>query len=410
MLPSSRKNDVAIIALDSGPVQSVFATPWPSRHPVQGESLDCHPCVLSPDGCLLVSAGLGTDPTESQRGCLCMRAVAHVERSSCARLTRCSKSEESRSSRSPRRTITVVRRPRGGTPRARDPYEITTGSDGALWFTNHGNSSIGRITTAGVVTNYTDPSIAGPEGIAAGSDGALWFTNIESGQSGTIGRITTAGAVTSYPIPADNSCPCHPEAITGGPDGDLWFTYDGTSEGAIGRITTTGGVSFTETDDDVQSENITSGSDGALWFTTLGNSLQRITTAGVITNTYSYYAGESSSGIAYPSLYLPFRIAPGPDGALWITADTSIVRFTTAVTPEIGDFTPKSGGVATTVTIDGHNLAGATQVTFKGVVATIVSDTARTVVVTVPDGATTGQISITTAAGTATSSGTFSVT
>ena len=39
------------------------------------------------------------------------------------------------------------------------------------------NNSIGRITTAGTVTNYTDPSISDPVGIAVGPDGALWFTN-----------------------------------------------------------------------------------------------------------------------------------------------------------------------------------------------------------------------------------------
>jgi streptogramin lyase len=32
---------------------------------------------------------------------------------------------------------------------------ITSGPDGALWFTNAGNNSIGRITTSGKVTNYT---------------------------------------------------------------------------------------------------------------------------------------------------------------------------------------------------------------------------------------------------------------
>ena len=51
------------------------------------------------------------------------------------------------------------------------------GSDGALWFTNSGNNSIGRITTGGVVTNYTDPGILIPEPITAGPDGALWFAN-----------------------------------------------------------------------------------------------------------------------------------------------------------------------------------------------------------------------------------------
>ena len=68
-----------------------------------------------------------------------------------------------------------------------NPADITAGPDGALWFTNSGTfdpttktfigSSIGRITTVGVVTTYTDPSIDGPEGITAGPDGALWFTN-----------------------------------------------------------------------------------------------------------------------------------------------------------------------------------------------------------------------------------------
>jgi len=33
-------------------------------------------------------------------------------------------------------------------------FSITSGSDGALWFTNAGNNSIGRITTSGVVSNY----------------------------------------------------------------------------------------------------------------------------------------------------------------------------------------------------------------------------------------------------------------
>jgi len=38
------------------------------------------------------------------------------------------------------------------------PNNITSGPDGALWFTNWLNNSIGRITTAGAVTNYTGGS------------------------------------------------------------------------------------------------------------------------------------------------------------------------------------------------------------------------------------------------------------
>ena len=75
-----------------------------------------------------------------------------------------------------------------------DPIAIAAGPDGALWFTNHGNNSIGRITTAGAVTTYTDPSISLPWGIAAGPDGALWFTEFfgfSGGHMNSIGRITT---------------------------------------------------------------------------------------------------------------------------------------------------------------------------------------------------------------------------
>ena len=41
------------------------------------------------------------------------------------------------------------------------PNGITAGPDGALWFTNFGNS-IGRISTTGTVTNYTGTGIGNP--------------------------------------------------------------------------------------------------------------------------------------------------------------------------------------------------------------------------------------------------------
>ena len=65
---------------------------------------------------------------------------------------------------------------------------IATGSDGALWFVNNGNGSIGQITTAGVISNFTAATVSGPIWIAAGSDGALWFTN---NSDTSVGRITT---------------------------------------------------------------------------------------------------------------------------------------------------------------------------------------------------------------------------
>lgn len=79
------------------------------------------------------------------------------------------------------------------------------------------------------------------------------------------------------------------------------------------------------------------------------------------------------------------------------------------VTPTITNFTPATGPAGTTVTISGTGFTGATAVTFNGAGAsfTISSDTA--IQATVPSGATTGPISVTAPAGTATSAGNFTV-
>jgi virginiamycin B lyase len=188
------------------------------------------------------------------------------------------------------------------------PVGITLGPDGALWFTNSDANSIGRITTSGTVTSYTSSSIAVPEGITAGPDGALWFTNAHGG----IGRITTAGVVTSY----TGTGISEPTDITVGPDGALWFTNFGAS---IGRITTSGTVtSYTGTGIN-EPYGITVGPDGALWFTNFGNfSIGRITTSGTVTS-YSTTSASSEG------------ITAGPDGALWFT-NGSIHRITTSGT------------------------------------------------------------------------------
>jgi streptogramin lyase len=55
---------------------------------------------------------------------------------------------------------------------------IVAGPDGALWFTGEGQNKIGRITTAGTVTEFlipVPPRALVYTGIAAGPDGALWF-------------------------------------------------------------------------------------------------------------------------------------------------------------------------------------------------------------------------------------------
>lgn len=88
---------------------------------------------------------------------------------------------------------------------------------------------------------------------------------------------------------------------------------------------------------------------------------------------------------------------------------TSTTGFTvTASPPSISGFTPGSGPVGTVVTIAGQNLVGAS-VAFNGTTATPTTDTSTQIVVVVPQGATTGPITVTTPGGTATSASAFDI-
>src|SRR5688572_30172734 len=70
-------------------------------------------------------------------------------------------------------------------PAAREPSGITSGPDGALWFTELGGDRIGRITLGGTVNEFVVPGAGSePNGIVAGPDGALWFTQFGSDQIG----------------------------------------------------------------------------------------------------------------------------------------------------------------------------------------------------------------------------------
>jgi hypothetical protein len=88
----------------------------------------------------------------------------------------------------------------------------------------------------------------------------------------------------------------------------------------------------------------------------------------------------------------------------------SASNFTVVKVPTITSFTPASGNVGTSVTIYGTNLTGAMSVAFNGVTASFTVGTATRMTATVPSAATSGQITVTTAGGTATSSGGFTVT
>jgi hypothetical protein len=136
-----------------------------------------------------------------------------------------------------------------------DPRFIEAGSDGNLWFTELLANKIGRITPAGVITEFPVPTTvppapfptligtppaalsnplgsSEPRGLILGPDGNIWFTEFLGDK---IGRITPAGVLTEFQIPTPG---VHPFAITGGPNGDIYFSEN--TAGKIGVMNTDG--------------------------------------------------------------------------------------------------------------------------------------------------------------------------
>ena len=245
----------------------------------------------------------------------------------------------------------IGRIPVGGTPvttylpSAPASY-ITNGPDGALWFTESSTGTIGRSTTAGVITEFPVLNAAAQlAGIAAGADGALWFA--ESGTA-RIGRITTSGVFSDFPIPGGIA----PFGMKAGPDGAMWFTSYAAS--AIGRITTSGVVSLymTPTPGSFPTE-ITPGPDGAMWFTeqvTPNSQIGRITVPGGVTcsiamsvpagydtftiKTYDRIGGASGGGNVLSAAKTSAQMNSGTPNSLNLSLNGVVnnVRVTAATT------------------------------------------------------------------------------
>jgi virginiamycin B lyase len=190
------------------------------------------------------------------------------------------------------------------------PEGITVGPDGKLWFTLVGLNAIGSMTTTPdhTLTQYPIPTFrSDPIDIHQGPDGqggtALWFAEYTSNK---IGRVTTSGTLTEFTDPGVTATTQGTWMVTGGPDGNIWFAeYFNHS---IGRMAPNGTnyVSFNITNSGSFPSEIIPGPDGNLWFADEGNgSIGRITTAGVITEFFI----RASSG--------PCGLTVGPDGNIW---------------------------------------------------------------------------------------------
>jgi uncharacterized repeat protein (TIGR03803 family) len=261
---------------------------------------------------------------------------------------------------------------------------------------NNGYGTAFKITPSGTLTTlYSFCSQNGCTdgehpfaGLTPASDGNLYGTTKEGGSSegGTVFKITLAGTLTTlYSFCSQSGCTDGelPEgALVQGTDGNLYgTTYEGGSTsnsncpvgcGVIFSISTGGAFSTTISFD----------------YTNGGFPI-----SGLVQDTSgTFYGGTVGGGNSkcYPGCGTIYSLAVG----LGAFVETE----------------PTSGKVGASVKILGTNLTGATSVTFNGTAATFKVASPSLITTTVPAGATTGTVKVTTPQGTFTSNVVFRVT
>jgi streptogramin lyase len=229
-----------------------------------------------------------------------------------------------------------------------NPNGIATGADGNLWFTDPASNSVDRFSFDGIVTAYTLPGTnVNPVEITAGPDGNMWY--LEHNTQGAnppiayVGRITTAGVATQYATGSGGFL----SGLAIGPDGNLWFNEVDvfkvakmTMSGALTEYTNPNGPS-------AQEVGIAAGPDGNMWVTdAAGNTVWKVTTRGAFT---PYPLPTPNRGAA--------AITVGADGNLWFFEGNvnKIGRMTTSGTLTEFSIPTANAGVAGLVAgIDGN--------------------------------------------------------
>jgi uncharacterized repeat protein (TIGR03803 family) len=285
-------------------------------------------------------------------------------------------------------------------------------TDGNLYGTTYGGGAIGygtvfKITTSGTLTTlhsfvYTEPT--NPEaGLVQATDGNLYGTTHDGGANryGTVFKITTSGTLTTLHS-FDNTDGSYPEyGLVQATDGNLYGTTleggaNGYDYGTVFSLSI-GLKAFLE----IQS---TSGKEGAK----VGMLGQGFSSSSVV----KFGGTKATTIVLSGTTYITATVPPGAlTGSVTVATGSTTLTSTKNfnVTPTMTSFSPSSGAVGTLVTITGTGLKQTTKVTFSGKSAsfTAVSDTEVTA--TVPSGATTGKIIVTTKGGSVTSATSFTV-
>jgi streptogramin lyase len=187
---------------------------------------------------------------------------------------------------------------------ASGPFGITGGPDGNVWFTEKNVAKLGKVTPAGLTSDFAVPGGMAPYDIISGGPDLLWMTDQGAGK---LFKITNLGNAAGPTIVAQSVALANPTGLALGPDGDVWVDQmagsvqrvkpDGSADGAA---IPTGGTNL---------QSIAQGTNGSLmWVTDLNdgpggnNGLIKITTDSSHTATaITIGAGKGPRGVTAAS-------------------------------------------------------------------------------------------------------------
>ena len=300
-----------------------------------------------------------------------------------------------------------------------------------------GCGTVFKITPQGELT--TLHSFNGTDGdtplavLVQGTDGNFYGTTSDddgTGKSGTVFKITPKGKLTTLHNfnGTDGRAPRAGLAL--GADGNFYGTtlFGGIGNnnctfgcGTVFKITLKGKLTtlhrFNGADGDGPQAVLTQDTDGNFYGTTVNGGANlgtvfKITPEGKLTTLHNFCTQTNCPDGALPQV----GVVQGTDGSFYGTAPVdgtrghgTVFRLSVGLGPFV-ETRPTSGKVGAKVSILGTNLTGATGVSFNGTAATFAVASKSEVTTTVPAGATTGTVEVTTPKRTLKSNMVFRVT
>jgi uncharacterized repeat protein (TIGR03803 family) len=298
---------------------------------------------------------------------------------------------------------------------------------------NDGLGTVFKITAGGQLTTLHSfagqpTEGGGPVGLVQGTDGSFYGATYSGGgirNPGTVFKITPGGTFTTLQIFHKNQGIEPRGPLVQASDGSFYGTTSraGASYwGTVFKITAGGALttlhSFDGSDGATPSQSLIQAIDGNFYGTTLtggtynAGTIFKMTPEGILTTLHSFDGadgGESPSGLVEATDGTFYGTTQtGGTGTLCAAGCGTVFRLDVGLGPFVKAL-PAFGKVGAKVVILGTNLTGTTDVSFNGTTATFNVVSSSEIKTTVPTGATTGKISVTTPGGTLSSDLVFRV-